>query len=270
MNIWQNIVDFFVINGWRIIAMFSVIIFGIIAIKVICRLMKKVFTRRKVDSIVSYFICSVINAILIIILIVAIFDIIGISTAPFVAVLGTIGLALALSMQNSLSNLTSGIIIIITKPFKKGDYVEVSGVEGSIEKITMLTTELITFDNKDIILPNNKVFDSGIINYSREPLRRIDMKFNVAYGTDIDKVKEVITDTVNIYPRILKEPLPIIRLIEQASNSLVFIAKLWVKTPDYWDVYFDIQELMYKAFVTHKIEIPYNKLDVNILDRKEK
>lgn len=269
-KLWQDIINFFINNGWKIIAVASLIILGVIAIRLICRSLRRVFIRRHIDEIVSTFIVTVVNVILIIVLIVAVFDIMGISVAPFVAVLGTAGLALALSIQDSLSNVASGIVIIITKPFKKGDYVDIGGIAGSVDSIHMLTTHLITPDNKKIIMPNNKVAKSEITNFSMQDNRRVDFRFNVAYGSDIDSVKKVIDKVIKRHELILEDPLPQIRLIEHGSSSLVFVTRIWVKTPDYWSVFFDIQEQVYKAFRDNNIEIPYNKLDVNILNSDKK
>lgn len=267
-KIWQDIVNFFTTNGWKIIAVIALIVLGLIAIKIILKLFKRIFRKKKIDDIVSYFITSVINIVLIILLIVAVFDVLGISTAPFVAVLGTVGLALALSIQDSLSNIASGIIIIITKPFRKGDYISVAGIEGSVEKISMLTTELLTYDNKKVVMPNNKVAKSEIINYSHQDIRRLDHKFNVNYGTDISVIKEVIGNVLRNHNKVLKDPEPVIRLAEYSDSSLVFVTKTWVKNSDYWTVIYDINEMVYEAFYQNNIEIPYNKLDVNLYDKK--
>ncbi|MGI6702312.1 MAG: mechanosensitive ion channel family protein [Christensenellales bacterium] len=269
-NIWQDIVDFFVINGWKIIAVVAVTILGYLAIRLIIKLLKRIFNRRKVDQIVSSFITSVAQILLIIILVVAVFDIIGISTAPFVAVLGTVGLALALSMQESLSNVASGVVIIVTKPFRKGDYVEIGGIEGSVEKITMLTTELKTFDNKKIVMPNNKVAKTEIINFSIMDIRRIDFKFRTDFNADLTKVKSVIGKAIKDNKMILTEPEPSVRLLEQQESSIQFIVRVWVKTADYWTVYYDLREAVFLAFRNNNIKIPYNILDVNIRSEKQK
>lgn len=266
--IWKDIVNFFVLNGWKIIAVVVLIILGLFVIRIIKRTMRRVFARRHVDTIVSYFITSVVNVILVILLIVAIFDIMGISTAPFVAVLGTIGLALALSMQDSLSNVASGIVIIITKPFKQGDYIDVGGIAGSVIKINMLTTELTTFDNKTVIMPNNKVAKSEITNFSNLETRRVDFKFNVAYGSSIGQVRQVLQSVIKKNPLILSEPEPQIVVLEHASSSILIGVRVWAKTPDYWKVFFDTQEKVYEAFRANNIEIPYNKMDVKIIDNK--
>jgi small conductance mechanosensitive channel len=263
-KIWQDIVDFFVVNGWKIVGVVAMVLIGALAIRIICRGLRRLFIRRKVDAIVSSFITSIVNIGLIVILIVAVFDILGISTAPFVAVLGTAGLALALSLQDSLSNVASGVVLIITKPFKKGDYVSISGVEGSVEALNMLTTRLLTFDNKYIMLSNSKVAKSDIINYSMMDTRRVDLTFNVAYGSDVDKVKTAIYKTALAQGMMLEEPAPIIRLYKHSDSSLEIVAKIWVKTFDYWTVYYDMQEKVYETFRAEGIEIPFNQLDVHV------
>jgi small conductance mechanosensitive channel len=268
-KIWNSILAFINENGWKIVAMFAIIIIGFLAIKIICNSLKKLFKKRKVDLIVSGFIINIVYVILIIILIVAVFDIINVSTAPFVAVLGAAGLALALSLQDSLSNIAGGIIIIATKPFKKDDYISLEGVEGSVKTINMLNTVLFTFDNKKIVLPNNVIAKSNITNYSAIPTRRLDIKFNVAYGTKIEDVKKVIGSLIKKDKRVLEEPKYNIFLLEQATSSLAFSMRVWVKTEIFWDVYFDMQEGIYNSLTKAGIEIPYSKLDVNIIKKIE-
>jgi len=266
-NIWDSIVLFINQNGWKIVAMFATIIIGFLAIKIVCGSMKKMFKKRKVDSIVSSFVVNIIYVILIVILVVAVFDVINVSTAPFVAILGAAGLALALSLQDSLSNIAGGIIIIATKPFKKDDYISIDGTEGSVKTINMITTVLYTFDNKKVVIPNNTVAKSNILNYSSIPTRRLDLKFNVAYGTDIEFVKKVISELIKKDTRINEDPPSQVRLLEQAASSLTFILKVWVPTDLFWDIYFDMQEGIYNSLVKAKIEIPYNKLDVNLYNK---
>jgi len=266
-EIWNNIVDFLNNNGWKIVAMFATIIIGMLAIKIVCNSLKKLFNKKKVDSIVSSFVVKIVYVILIIILVVAVFDVLDVSTAPFVAVLGAAGLALALSLQDSLSNIAGGIIIIVTKPFKKDDYIGIVGAEGSVKKITMLTTILFTFDNKKIVIPNNVMAKSNIINYSAMPTRRLDIKFNVAYGTKIEDVKRVIGELIKNDNRVLEEPPVQIVLLEQANSSLVFSIRIWVKNEDFWNVNFAMQEGIYNSLTNAGIEIPYNKLDVNIIKK---
>lgn len=268
MELWNKIKDFFIINGWKILIALAFIILAIIIIKVLSSILKKVLKKRQVDDIVSYFITTAVNIALIVILIVAVFDMLGVSVAPFVAVLGTLGLALALSMQDSISNIASGLLLIIEKPFKKGDYVEIGSTGGTIQKINLLTTELTSPDNKKIVLPNNIVAKTQITNYSCQDIRRVDFKFGVAYGSSIEKVKQVIGDTIKKHENILKDPAPQIRLFEHGDSAITFITRVWVKTPEYWAIYFDLQEEVYDALNVNEIEIPYNKLDVTLLNNK--
>jgi len=263
---WQKIINFFNLNGLKIVSVIAIIVLGIIAINIIKSAMGKIFKKRNVDKIVINFINSLMYIILIIIIVASIFDMLNISTTPFVTILGAVGLALSLSLQESLSNIASGMVIIITKPFKQEDYVKIGESEGYVKKINLLTTELYTFENRKITLPNNKLTKSDIINYTTLENSRVDFEFNVSYNTTIDKFKELINNVIDKNIKILKEPLPFIRLYKQAASSLVFVVKIWVKTPDYWTVYFDMQEQVYNAIKEAGIEIPYNKMDINILN----
>lgn len=269
MILWQEIVDFVNTHGIKIISVLSVILIGFILIRIIKRATKKLLEKRKVDKIVEHFIVSIVYMILIIILIVSVFDMLDISTTPFVTILGTVGLALALSLQDSLSNIASGIIVIITKPFKQEDYVNIGGVEGSVKKISLLYTELYTFDNKIVRMPNNKLTKTEIINFTTLSTRRIDLIYNVVYGTSIEKVKEVIGSVIDKNQKIIKDPLPIIRLYEHAASSLQFAVKVWVNTPDYWNVYFDMQEQVYIALKEAGMGIPYNKMEINVVNKEQ-
>lgn len=264
-DFWQSIKDFFVDNGWKIAGVVILVVLGAIAIKIICRVLRRVFNRRNVDSIVSSFVTTIVNIVLVIVLVIAVFGMMGISTAPFVAILGTVGLALALSLQDSLANVAGGIILIATKPFKQDDFVDISGTSGSVVSMHIFTTRLLTPDNKTVVLPNSAVSKGTITNYTSMDTRRVDLTFNVAYGSTVAKVKSVILNTAEAQDLILQEPAPFVGVTQQAESALVFIAKLWVKTADYWTVYYDMQEKVYEAFLAEGIEIPYNKLDVNLL-----
>ncbi len=267
-TVWQKILNFFTTYGWKIVTVILVIIAGIFLIKLLNRLVRKLFKRRHIDDIVSYFVTSVINIVMIIVLIVAVFDIIGISTAPFVAVLGTVGLALALSLQDSLSNIASGVVIIVTKPFRKGDYIASGNIEGSVDKITMLTTHLITADNKKVIIPNNKVAKTEITNFSILDLRRVDLKCNIEFDADIPKVRKIIEEILNKHEMIIKTPEPTVKLVEVTDNSLIFNIRVWVKTPDYWTVSYDLRESIYIMLKEKGYNIPYQKLNVKLVENK--
>jgi small conductance mechanosensitive channel len=266
-NLWQDIVNFINNNGLKIIGFVLTFLFGILIIKILNRWIKKIFVRRHIDGIVANFTTSLLYIIFVILLIITLFGMLDISLAPFVTVIGTIGLALSLSLQNSLSNIASGMVILITKPFKQEDYVSIGDLEGNIKKINFFTTELHTFDNKRIIIPNNKVVSSDIVNFSSLETRRMDIDFKTPFGVSVEDVKKVFDKIFSENENILKIPMPKLRLIENTQSTLTFSARIWVKTQLYWDVFFDIHEKMYNELKDNGILKPENKLDINIIGK---
>ena len=160
------------------------------------------------------------------------------------------------------------MILVSNHPFEEGDYVEVSGISGTVVKISLFSTKLKTPDNKVVTIPNSSVSGGNIVNYSAEEKRRVDLTFGVAYGTDVDKVKKIIESVLDAHELVLHDDGYTVRLNEQGESALVFVCRCWAKNADYWTVYFDLQETMTKRFEKEKIEIPYNKLDVNLIANK--
>jgi small conductance mechanosensitive channel len=180
----------------------------------------------------------------------------GVQTASFIAILGSVGVAIGLALQGSLSNFAAGILIIVLRPFKVGDYVEGLGIGGTVKKIHPLTTTLITSDNRTIIAPNRKLFDDCLTNYSAQPQRRIDLVFGTRYENDIDRVKKIIREVLANDRRILTEPKTMVGVLEWGTIGIRFAVRPWVKTSDYWDVYFETQEAIKKRFDEEGIAVP--------------
>jgi small conductance mechanosensitive channel len=189
---------------------------------------------------------------------------IGIQTASFVAIVGAAGLAIGLAMQGSLSNFAAGVLIIIFKPFKIGDFVEMAGTAGVVENIMIFTTEMKTGDNKKIIVPNSSVLGGVITNYSANDTRRVDLVMGIGYNDDIDKAKQVLEEIINADERILKDPAPLIAVSELADSSVNFAVRPWVKSADYWAVYFSLNETVKKRFDQEGISIPYPQQDIHL------
>ena len=188
----------------------------------------------------------------------------GVQTASFIALIGAAGLAIGLALQGALSNFAAGVLIIILRPLRVNDFVEVAGEAGSIQNIKIFTTELRTGDNKCVIIPNSRVLDSNIINYSSTGRRRIDLVFGIGYNDNLDHARKVFQDIIQSDERILKDPEPVIAVSELAESSVNFVVRPWVKTEDYWAVNFDITEQVKKRFDEEKISIPFPQQDVNI------
>ena len=189
----------------------------------------------------------------------------GVQTASFIALIGAAGLAIGLALQGALSNFAAGVLIIILRPLRVSDFVEVAGESGSIQNIKIFTTELRTADNKCVIIPNSRVLDSNIINYSSTGRRRVDLVFGIGYNDNLDHARKILQDIIQSDERILKEPEPVIAVSELAESSVNFVVRPWVKTQDYWGVYFEITEQVKKRFDAESISIPFPQQDVNIV-----
>jgi len=241
----------------KILMALAVLIIGLLIIKVFVNTTKKVLSKREVDITLQKFLLNLLNWVLKILLFITVVAKLGIETTSFAAILASAGLAIGLALQGSLANFAGGILIIIFKPIKIGDFIEAQGVSGSVKEIEIFTTKLNTTDNKEIIIPNGALSNGNIVNYSTEATRRVDFTFGVGYDSDIKKTKEVISRVINSHPLVLKEPATAVNLSELADSSIHFFTRGWVKKEDYWTVKFDVLEQTKEALDAAGIEIPY-------------
>ncbi len=250
---------------WSMKIFIALLIFliGQMVAKIIARILGKVLSHTKLDKILVDFIQSLVNALLLVFVIVAALDQLGVNTNSVIAVLGAAGLAIGLALQGSLQNFAAGFMLLIFRPFKDGDFVEAAGTSGIVEKIGIFSTTLRTGDNKEVIIPNGSIYSSNIINYSKRPTRRIDMIFSIGYGDDIRLARGVIAGIIKTEPRILFEPETQIVVGELGASSVNFYVRPWVKTEDYWDVRFSLNEKIKLAFDEHGITIPFPQMDVH-------
>lgn len=269
-KLWATIVTWFIDDrGWvKILICLGVIVAGLIVIKIILTILRKIVNKGRFKGIAGNFIVTIIKIILIFIYLIAILRVLGIDTSSFVALFTVGTLAISLAVQSVISNFASGIILVTNHPFKVGDFVEIAGISGTVEKITLFSTMLRTPDNKIIHLPNSSVSGGNIVNYSAEEKRRIDCVFGVAYGSDIDKVKLTMESVLDEHELVLHEDGYTVRLSEEGASSLNFVCRCWVKNSDYWNVYYDINERMVKRFAQEGIQIPFNTVDVNIIPQQ--
>ena len=217
----------------------------------------------KIDAGAKSFIISFISIALKVILIVSGAAILGVPMTAMVTVLGSAGLAIGLALQGSLSNIAGGVIILIFKPFKVGDYISAASLSGTVLSVSIFYTTIVTPDNKKIVIPNGTISNGSIENYSAMDKRRVDIEFTAAYETEISKVKEVIAGVLADTPLISSEPsAPFVGLLRQDASAMVYVVRTWCKTEDYWTVYFELQEKMKKAFDENNISIPYPHLEV--------
>ena len=255
---------------WSINIFFSIAIFiiGRWVVKIIANLVKKALTKAKMDVILVNFVSSIISTLLLLFVIIAALNQLGVNTTSLIALLGAAGLAVGLALQGSLQNFASGVMLIVFRPFKDGDFVEAAGTSGVVEKISIFTTVMRTPDNREIIIPNGSIYSGTITNYSARSTRRVDMVFGIGYGDDIKKTKEVLNALIEADDRILKDPAPQVAVGELGDSSVNFIVRPWVNSGDYWPVKLDFTENVKLAFDENGISIPFPQMDVH-MDKAE-
>jgi small conductance mechanosensitive channel len=251
--------------GMKIVGAILILVIGRLVAKLIQQLIKALMEKSKADPALVSFVGSLSYIAMMTFVIIAALSKLSIQTASFVAVLGAAGLAIGLALQGSLANFASGVLMLIFKPFKVGDFIEGGGTAGVVEEIEIFTTQLKTPDNKTIIVPNASMTGGNITNYTAKDMRRIDLVFGVSYGDDLDKVKGVINEVLAADDRILADPAPTVGVVELADSSVNVAVRPWVKTADYWDVFFATQETMKKRFDAEGISIPFPQQDVHLI-----
>lgn len=235
----------------------------------ISRLIGKALLLRTVDRAVVSFLSSIVYAAVLIAFALIALSHLGIQTASFIAILGAAGLAVALALQGSLSNFASGVLIIIFRPFKSGDLVEVAGISGVVQRIDIFQTIFKTGDNKKINVPNSQITGGAIVNYSAEKRRRIDLTIGISYDSDLRRAKQILQDILQADPRVLKEPAPVIAVGALADSSVQLIVRPWVEAADYWPVYWDALEHIKLQFDAAGIEIPFPQMSLHMKPQKE-
>jgi len=264
----DSIIATFTDYGLRIVFALVILIVGKWIAGLIRRWARKAMENRKVDPALTGFLSNILFALMMVAVIITAISKLGVQTTSFIAVLGAAGLAVGLALQGSLSNFASGVLIIIFRPFKVGDFVEVGGVNGVVDEIGLLVTEMHTPDNKGIIVPNSQVLGSHIVNFNAYPTRRLDLTYGIGYDDDIDKVKAILTELVENDERCLKDPAPTIAVLEHGDSSVNIVCRPWVKGSDYWSVLFDFQENVKKRFDKEGITIPFPQRDVHLFQEK--
>ncbi len=239
-------------------------IVGSYLIKTFKKVIIKSMEKKGVDPSLKSFLGSLITAVLYVMLVIITISTIGVQTSSLVAVLGAAGLAIGLALQGSLSNFAGGVLIIIFRPFNVGDFIEMGSMSGTVKEIQIFQTFLDTPDNKRVVIPNGQLSNNSLINYTRTPTRRIDMKFSVGYNSDIKLVRNLIEEIINKNGFVLKDHEILVRLETLSDSSMIFVVKVWALNENYWDVYYDITENIKNNFDKNGIEIPYPKMDVNI------
>ena len=268
-NILPRLQELLAFYGLKIVAALVIFVVGRWVARALKRLAVRMMRKSKVEETLISFVGNLTYIALLVFVIIAALNQLGIQTTSFIAIIGAAGLAIGLALQGSLANFAAGVLMIIFRPFQVGNYIEGAGAAGVVEKIEIFTTQIKTPDNKTIIIPNAGVTGGSITNYSAKDTRRVDMVIGVGYGDDLKKVREVLEEVLAKDDRILDDPAPTIGVLELGDNSVNFAVRPWVKTADYWGAYFDLTETVKRRFDEEGISIPYPQRDVHLYEYKE-
>lgn len=253
----------------NIVAALAIIIIGLIVARIISNAVNRLMISRKIDATVADFLSALVRYAIIAFTLIAALGRVGVQTASVIAVLGAAGLAVGLALQGSLSNLAAGVLLVMFRPFRAGEYVDLGGVAGTVLSVQIFSTTMRTADGKIIVIPNGKIIAGNIINFSREPARRNEFIIGVAYDSDIDQVKQILTDIIQSEDRILKDREMTVRLNELGASSINFVVRVWSNSGDLQNVYWDVLERIKREFDAAGISFPYPQMDVNFKRVKE-
>ena len=263
----ENILRLLREQGLRLLAGLAVLAVGFFLAHWIVKLVDRSRPLVKVEPTLKGFLDNLTRWLLYILVVLTAVGVMGIPLTSFVTILASAGVAVSLALQGALGNFVGGLLMLILKPFKAGDYVKVGDAEGTVQTVGVFYTELTTPDNRHVSLPNSSLTNTAIVNYTREGTRRLDVTYGVSYGADMDQVFQVLMDVVHRGQGVLGDPAPAVHLTECADSSLKFTVRLWCKTADYWDLYFYLMEEGKRALDRAGIEIPYPQVDVHIKER---
>ena len=264
-NIAEKIYEFLAVYGLRVLAAIIIFVVGRWLAKLVSKLLGKAMTKAKVDLVLSIFVQNLCYIALLIFVVIAALAKMGIQTASFIAVVGAAGLAVGLALQGSLANFASGVLMLIFKPFRVGDFVEAGGAKGTVKEIQIFNTILASPDNIRVIIPNAQVTGGNILNYSVNGTRRVDLTIGVSYGDDLKKAQQVIANVLAADDRVLNDPACTVAVSELGDSSVNFVVRPWVKSADYWGVYFDITEKIKLSLDENGITIPFPQRDVHMI-----
>ena len=250
--------------GPKVMGAIVVLAVGLWVVKIVTKSIGKTFEKRKIDASLRPFLVALISTLLKVLVVISVMGMVGIEMTSFIAIIGAAGLAIGLALSGALQNFAGGVMLLIFKPIQAGDFIEAQGFLGTVKEIGIFTTVLNTADNKTIFIPNGPLSTNALTNFSKEPLRRVDWKFGIAYGDRVENFKSAIHQFVSEDTRILKEPAYFTGLTELADSSVNFTVRAWVKAKDFWGVYFDMNEKVYNRFGDYNLNIPFPQMDVHV------
>lgn len=258
------IIKFLQEKGPMILTVLVIVVVGLILVKLVAKLIERALDKSRLDKTGHKFILALVRVALLAVVLITALSMLGVNITSMIAVFGVVGLAISLAVQDSLGNVAGGFILLFAKPFKVGDYVELDGLSGTVAQINILQTELKTYDNKAVFIPNRQVSAAKITNYSKQETRLLDLPYSIAYREDFERVKGVFAGVFAAQEQLLTDPAPCVRIKTYASSSVDLSVRAWVKTEDYWDVYFAMQEAVKRAFDENGISMPFPQLDVHL------
>lgn len=264
-NLADQTVDFAKKYGIRFGEAVAILVLGWLLIKLVKRILKKTFEKTELDVSLEKFIISVVDICLKILLVICALSALGISTTGLVAAFSAAAVAVSLALKDSLGNLAGGILMLLTRPFKTGDYIEADGYSGTVLQIDMIHTTLRTPDNRQVVIPNGQLVNKTIVDYSKESTRRMDLQFGISYDNDPELAKKIILDCALAHEFTLTDPEPFVRVTEHADSAVIITMRVWVKSENFWALHFDLLEKVREEFDKNGISIPYNQLDVHVI-----
>lgn len=263
-EITQWLYDMAMNYSLKLIGAIIVLVIGLLVIKAIMKAVRKGFEKRNMDESLKPFLISMISILLKILLVISVLSMVGIAMTSFIAILGAAGLAIGMALSGTLQNFAGGVMILIFKPFKVGEFIDAQGYMGTVKEIQIFITVLVTPDNKTVIIPNGPLSTGALTNFSAQPTRRVDWTFGIAYGDDYEKARAWILELMKADKRIMTDPEPFVALKELADSSVNITARGWVNAADYWGVFFDLNSNFYKGAAGKGFSIPFPQMDVHL------
>jgi|TARA_B110000971_G_scaffold205702_1_gene228338 small conductance mechanosensitive channel len=256
--------EFAITYGLKLFAALATLVIGLYIVKMIINVMARMMERNDTDPSLRGFVSSLVSILLKVMVYITALGMLGVEMTSFVAIMGAAGLAVGLALSGTLQNFAGGVMILLFKPYKVGDVIDAQGYTGAVKEIQIFVTILTTADNKTVLIPNGPLATCALINYSTQPTRRVDWTIGIAYGDDLDRAYEVINKLIAADNRILKDPEPFVALSALADSSVNIVVRAWVNAPDYWSVFFKMNEEVYRTFGKEGLSIPFPQMDVHV------